>query len=124
MTRPAISVRQPWAAALICGLKDIENRTWPLPPKYINKPILLHAGKAKPRPGEWSGLLFERAMQCGPLLYGGIIGEIVFGPSVRDHPSEWAEAGRWHWPVVTVRALEWRECRGMLRVFPVDFNIS
>lgn len=23
-----LSVRQPWASLLVCGLKDIENRTW------------------------------------------------------------------------------------------------
>lgn len=85
---PALSIRQPWDVALLSGIKPVENRTWPLPPKYINKPLLLHAGKAKPRSGEWSGLLFERAMKASSLLYGGIIGEITFGPSVRDHPSE------------------------------------
>lgn len=117
---PALSIRQPWAAALLAGLKPVENRTRPLPPKYINKPLLLHAGRAQPRPGEWSGLLFERAMRCGPLLYGGVIGVITFAPSVRDHPSEWTEPGCWHWPVVSVRAVEFWECRGMLGIFEVE----
>lgn len=118
----ALSIRQPWAAALLNGLKPVENRSWPLPPKYVNKPLLLHAGKAKPRSAEWSGLLFECAMKCGPLLYGGIIGEITFGPSVRDYPSEWAEVGLWHWPVVTVRELEFYPCRGQLGIFNVEYQ--
>lgn len=112
----AISIRQPWAASLLYGIKDIENRTWPLPLKYANTPLLLHVGKAKPS-GEWSGPLFERAMQCGPLLYGGIIGEIVFGPSVRNHPSVWADFECWHWPVVYVRRLAFYPCRGQLGIF-------
>lgn len=114
-----ISIRQPWAAAILYLGKDIENRSWALPSKYVNKPLLLHAGKAKPRSGEWSWLLFERAMQCGPLLYGGIIGEITFGTSVRDHPSKWAEGGCWHWPVVTVRELAFYPCRGQLGIFNI-----
>ena len=38
-----ISVKQPWAYLICSGVKDIENRTWPCPKKYIGKRVLIHA---------------------------------------------------------------------------------
>ena len=122
MICPAISVRQPWAAAMLYlpDPKDVENRTWPMPAKFIGKIILLHAGKAKPRPGEWSGPLYERALCARPMLFGGIIGAVVFGPSVRGHASPWAEPGLYHWPIEQVLACEFFPYSGQLGFFTVD----
>lgn len=41
----ALTVRQPYADAIAHGAKPVENRTKPLPPKYVGVPILLHAAK-------------------------------------------------------------------------------
>lgn len=41
----ALTVRQPYADAIAWGPKRIENRTKPLPQKYIGVPVLLHSGK-------------------------------------------------------------------------------
>lgn len=76
--------------------------------------------KAKPRAGEWDGAMYERAMQARPMLYGGLIGMIVFGPPVRAHASLWVEAGYWHWPIEQVRPCEFFPCLGRLNFFPVD----
>ena len=38
----ALSVRQPWAYAIIYALKDIENRGWPI---NYRGDILIHAAK-------------------------------------------------------------------------------
>ncbi|RCJ19276.1 hypothetical protein A6770_31970 [Nostoc minutum NIES-26] len=38
----ALSVRQPWAWAIIYASKDIENRGWPI---YYRGDILIHAAK-------------------------------------------------------------------------------
>jgi hypothetical protein len=40
----AITVKQPWASLIIEGIKDIENRTWKCPQKYIGQRVLIHAG--------------------------------------------------------------------------------
>ncbi len=37
---PALSVRQPWATMIICGIKDVEFRSWNM--KYRG-PLLIHA---------------------------------------------------------------------------------
>lgn len=39
-----LSVRQPWASLLVCGLKDIENRTWA--PNFRGR-IMIYASLAK-----------------------------------------------------------------------------
>ena len=38
-----ITIKQPWASLIVHGIKDIENRTWPCPDKYIGQKILIHA---------------------------------------------------------------------------------
>ena len=38
-----ITIRQPWAYLIVHGIKDIENRTWPCPKKYIRQRVLIHA---------------------------------------------------------------------------------
>jgi len=48
----AISVRPPWACAIVHGGKDIENRTWKT---NIRGTIAIHASRAMSRPYyEWS----------------------------------------------------------------------
>ena len=41
-----ITIKQPWASLIVHGIKDIENRTWKCPKKYIGQRILIHAGKS------------------------------------------------------------------------------
>ena len=38
----AISIKQPWAALLVVGLKTVEVRTWPT---RRRGPVFIHAGK-------------------------------------------------------------------------------
>lgn len=45
----ALTVRQPWADAIVYGAKRCENRSWPLPARYVGARILLHAAKASDR---------------------------------------------------------------------------
>ena len=37
----ALSIRQPWAHLILCGLKDVENRTWSTD---YRGPLVIHAG--------------------------------------------------------------------------------
>lgn len=39
----AITIKQPWASLIVHGIKDIENRTWPCPKKYLGQRVLIHA---------------------------------------------------------------------------------
>lgn len=71
-SRYALSVKQPWAALLLHGLKTIEVRKWPT---AIRGPILLHAAKvASEDPVGWR--LLPEEFRPTADLRGGIIGEL------------------------------------------------
>lgn len=39
----AITIKQPFATLIVDGVKDVENRSWVLPKKYIGERVLIHA---------------------------------------------------------------------------------
>ena len=103
----AISIKQPWASLIAHGIKDIENRTWKCPQKYIGQRVLIHASKTTVKEG-WSALTetqLERVFPHKNKLYGdneylpngAIIGSVVISDCVQNHHSVWAEKGWWNW---------------------------
>lgn len=110
MIYKTLSVRQPWGYLLCAGIKDIENRTWPLPEKYKGKWVLIHAS-AKPNisildscvmfsEDQWRFLKgFDMLTPFFWLKLGtsAIIGAVKFSGCVINHPSIWAEHSR-GWP--------------------------
>lgn len=43
----AIYIKQPWASLISHGIKDVENRTWKCPQKYIGQRVLIHSSSGK-----------------------------------------------------------------------------
>lgn len=95
-----ITVKQPWASLVVHGIKDIENRTWACPEKYIGKRVLIHASKSIPKNGwcEMSEHQIKIACKGGmigarieELPYGSIIGSVEIVGCKINHPSIWAE---------------------------------
>lgn len=91
----ALSIRQPWAWAVLHGGKDVENRGWRT--SYRGR-FWVHAAKLpdkhahlRPEPDE--------------LVFGAIIGSIELLDCVRDSTSQWASPGAWHWLLVDPRPL-------------------
>lgn len=41
----ALTLWRPWEMAILCGSKQVENRSWPPPKSAIGTRIALHAGK-------------------------------------------------------------------------------
>ena len=67
----ALSVKQPWAALLVAGLKQIEVRTWGT---RRRGPVLIHAsGVPDPRPDGWA-LITDPLVRTLAEQTGGIIG--------------------------------------------------
>src|SRR4051794_24120608 len=67
----AISIRQPWAALLVAGVKTIEVRKWPT---RRRGPVLIHAAKlADDRPEAWAQLTTPE-LKAAAALRGGIVG--------------------------------------------------
>lgn len=103
----AISIKQPWASLIAHGIKDIENRTWKCPQKYIGQRVLIHVSKTTDENG-WEVLTREQLFKVIPyekklygnkkeLPHGDIIGSVVIADCVQNHPSVWAEKGCWNW---------------------------
>ncbi|WP_027176843.1 hypothetical protein [Desulfovibrio aminophilus] len=150
MILPALSIRQPWAALIALGLKDIENRSWCCPNKHIGHQVLLHASK-QPCPWEpdysrrgssmpvWQAAQLAYNRTTGQLLpwhtlnpmsqaldLGGIVGvaTISFFMRATDPDvriSPWCEPGKWWWKVSNALPLRFWPCPGRLGFFQVDY---
>ena len=79
----ALSIKQPWADHILFDGKDVENRSWRLPPAMIGQRIQIHAGK---RPdGEYRG---------DPARLGALLGEVTIVGCVTNPPVPVVQ-----WPV-------------------------
>jgi hypothetical protein len=95
----ALSVRQPWAWALIFGGKDVENRGEMSVQKggmraQVGKRIAIHAGKGMTREEYESAAAFMAGIgvvcpAAADLLRGGIIGTAYLASIVNEHISKW-----------------------------------
>lgn len=112
----ALTIRQPWAWAIVAGYKHIENRS-----RRTNYrgPLLVHAGAQLDSAG------FEFLWRVGlhkklpvDLPTGGLIGVVQLADCIKRSKSEWALPGYWHWVLRDPR--EFRKplaCRGRLGIF-------
>ena len=85
----AISVRQPWAHAILHLGKDVENR--PMRTHFRGR-ILIQASLKVER-GEAKKLKLDP----DDLPTGVIVGSVEIVDCVRDSKSRWAYRGQWHW---------------------------
>lgn len=92
----ALSVRQPWAWAIIHAGKDIENRSWQAVNHGLKMRgrIAIHAAKGLTRAEYDSAAAFMASIgvQCPPareLLRGGIIGSVDVIDVVTASDSKW-----------------------------------
>lgn len=128
----AISIQQPWAWLVVNGFKDVENRTWPLPRKFVGH-VLIHASKTPKfvqsgardileeihsRHGLPGGIrLPEEGRECG-----GIVGVARLCGSVKGHHSPWANPDGWAWVVTDAKPLPFMPFKGRLGFFPVTYH--
>ena len=93
----AISIRQPWAYAILHLGKDIENR--PMRTHYRGR-ILIQAS-LKVEEDE------ARDLKLDPdeLSTGAIVGSVEIVDCVRNAKSKWAIRGQWHWLLKKPRVL-------------------
>lgn len=91
-----LTVRQPWAWAIIHGGKSVENRSWPT--KHRG-PLLIHAGSAFEPDGYEAVKRFatQRPPPASEFTHGAIIGVVDLVGCLQNVSSEWAIPGEWHW---------------------------
>lgn len=92
----ALSVRQPWAWAIIYGGKDIENRSWQAVNHGLKMRgrICIHASKGITRSeyDDASEFMASIGVSCPPaatLMRGGIVGTVTVNDVVKDSDSPW-----------------------------------
>lgn len=107
----ALTVRQPWAWAILHAGKDIENRVWATQHRGL---LAIHAAARHAR-----GADHELARILGverlpvELPYGAIVGVVDVVACRRDSASPWAAPGVWHWVLANPRPLPQPvPCRG------------
>ena len=97
----AITIKQPWASLIAHGIKDVENRTWKCPQRYIGERVLVHSSLAKSDQiisrvlnDKQYSLFRERFGHSGLDFLepkGAIIGSVEIVECVVNHQSIWAE---------------------------------
>ena len=115
----ALTVRQPWAWAIVTGYKDVENRS---KPTNHRGPLLIHAAKQMDPTGFqdlWELSIYRKLPDDLPL--GGLIGVVEIVDCVTNSKSPWALSKAWHW--VLRRPKEFNTplwCSGSLGLFRPD----
>lgn len=106
-----LTVRQPWAGAIVHQTKRVENRSWALPAKQHDARILIHAGAQ----------LDKSAKIYGPNLgvYGAIIGTVTLTGCHWSDDGQccgpWGFEKAYHWTLADVTPLETPvPCKGAL----------
>jgi hypothetical protein len=112
-----LTVRQPFASAIIYGAKDVENRSW-ISRRVLGRRVLIHAGAA----------LHDEAARCrelwpwvanvestdGELPRGAIIGSVFVESFVASSSSIWW-TGPFGWKLTRPEKLATPiECRGKM----------
>ncbi|MFJ6140518.1 hypothetical protein [Kitasatospora sp. NPDC092286] len=102
----ALTIRQPWLAAILAGDKAIENRSWPTRHRGL---VVLHAARALARDGQADPLV--RAVLARPGAPALTTGALVATANITDCHRDagccrpWGLPGLWHWTLADVQAL-------------------
>ncbi len=120
----ALTVRQPWAAAILWGGKDTENRMWRTSHRGR---LLIHAGT---RADPWSDSPQAAVIAAIPeelrALRGVILGEVTLVDCIRGSTSPWAAGrdNRWRW--LLADPVPWDvpvPATGQRRLWPFEGNL-
>lgn len=108
-----ITIKSPWAQAIVDLGKDIENRTWDV---SYRGPLLIHCGKGRVTKKDLADLWPKsiKLPEIDPYDLGCIIGRVDLVDIVSHSDSLWALPTRYKWvlanPVRTKRV----PCQGQL----------
>ena len=111
----ALSIRQPWAHAILHLGKDVENRVWST---LYRGPILIHAsGRLESNAHEvLSQYVDEPSSEktLRNLPTGCIVGVVDLVNIIEASKSKWAGRGQLHWILQNPKPIEPIECKGRL----------
>jgi hypothetical protein len=111
----ALTIRQPWAFAILHLEKDVENRVWRT---HYRGPLLIHAAiHHEHQPRELLAKYMSRPPSqenLNELPRGCVVGTAELFDCVKNAKSRWADRGAWHWLLRNVRPIRPVECTGRL----------
>lgn len=113
----ALSIRQPWAWAILHAGKDIENRPWPT--RYRGE-FIVHAALTYDTDGHWA-IEREFGIVLPPMSEmrgGGIVGRVRLVDCVTASESRWFN-GPYGFVLADPTPLPFQQCRGMLNFFTI-----
>lgn len=125
---PCLSIRQPYAWAIMAGIKPVENRTWAT--KYRG-PLAIHASlKADAEPawsfceGQWESLVPNSIclIPRKSVDYGGIIGTVDLVDCVTESDSPWF-FGPYGFVLANPRPCKFVPMKGQLGLFNINANL-
>ena len=100
----ALTVRQPWAWAIVHAGKDVENRSRRT---HYRGPLLIHAGSALDRSAfEEIAAMGIDTPEAGDVERGAVIGVVTLINCVSNSQSAWAIEGAWHWLLADPRPVD------------------
>ena len=119
----ALSVRQPWAWAIIEGHKQVENRRWY--PGHFSGRFAIHASSTFDLSAyDWildniPGINMPSPEQ---LLLGGIIGTVLYTGFVRSpYNNPWFR-GPYGWLLSDAKRVTFIQCKGNLNMWDIDIQ--
>lgn len=108
----AISIRQPWAYAILHLGKDVENR--PMRTHYRGRILIQASLKVEEDEAR------ELKLDPDELSTGAIVGSVEIVDCIRGSKSKWANRGQWHWllknPRVLAKPIPFKGKLGFIRV--------
>lgn len=110
-----LSVRQPWAHAILHLGKNVENRSWAT---TYRGPVAIHASKTPAK----AGTFLELGITRSAVTYGAVVGVVQLVDARRDmhEHSLWAEPGKRHWVLDQPQCIEPIPHMGRLRLYDAD----
>jgi hypothetical protein len=116
----ALSVRQPWASAIMLG-KDVENRS-----RYLGYrgELIIHSAQTLDKDACSNPLITPLGLSVSELPFGKLLGVVTLVDCVRTSSSKWAQSDCWHLILENPRPfVKLIPFRGQLSIFSVDVEV-
>lgn len=127
MILPCLSVRQPWAVAIVLGWKGWENRPQR---RAYRGPLLIQAGATPADDFDECCEMIERVSgQRMPdeIRFGGLVGAVNLvgcAEPLEHDDGQWRQAGQFGLELERAITLPFRPLRGMLGLFKVEITFD
>jgi hypothetical protein len=119
----ALSVCQPWAWAIVRGIKTVENRSRPT---RHRGPLVIHASKSRRYLGEDYAELLPGLPPEGQLDFGALVGvvEVVGCVPLAEVEGDPFAVGPWCWLLAGARRIRPVPFKGQISLFNVPDNLA